>query len=691
MKLEIKKVVAAMLSLTYICSTMTPSTNIHKLVKPDHIADAASLCVECEEEINTFSKNIIQEGQDNLSNTENLTTPSDPDKTETITSSTTTAVAATTTTTKVTTTETSATTSMTTAAALTNEQLFKNADVNDDGNVDVVDSSKILSSLLVKSELPEGKGDANGDGEVNIIDAMIATEHRARISTGSDLSDFFINLSKAPRTMEKSVTISQDISSGNDNDEYCEFVFKIDSEQPVIAATATLLFNGKTPAEAGIKEIDITSESKKYVNDINLKNGKLLISSSFRSTMVKDSFIFHVYGIKAGEYAISYDNLKFYGTDGTEYSSYTKKDFNPYMTVNATPSETAVTTTKSTITAPTTTTTKATTTETSATTTATTTPALTNEQLFKNADIDGNGQVDSVDSSLLQGVVLFKNWSYILKRHGLPASSLLPEGFGDVNCDGNVNVVDILAIMGYYVQFVMNYDVSDYFINLSKAPRTMEKSVTISQDFASGSEIDEYCDFALEMDSELPITAAEGILLFNGKVPDEAGIKMIECESSKYSVYINDDDGHFIIHSSLRSSNGNGRVIFHVSGIKAGEYAISYDDLKFYGTDGTEYSGYTEKGFNPYMTVNAASSESKRSLGDVDGNGILDAVDASRILANYAKYSTSTSTPTEEDLALCDINKDGYIDAVDASRVLAFYAHTSTGGKLSFEEFMKNK
>ena len=149
MKLEIKKVVAAMLSLTYICSTMTPSTNIHKLVKPGHIADAASLCVECEEEINTFSKNIIQEGQDNLSNTENLTTPSDPDKTETITSSTTTAVAATTTTTKVTTTETSATTSMTTAAALTNEQLFKNADVNDDGNVDVVDSS--ISSLCANN------------------------------------------------------------------------------------------------------------------------------------------------------------------------------------------------------------------------------------------------------------------------------------------------------------------------------------------------------------------------------------------------------------------------------------------------------------------------------------------------------------------------------------------------------------
>ena len=57
----------------------------------------------------------------------------------------------------------------------------------------------------------------------------------------------------------------------------------------------------------------------------------------------------------------------------------------------------------------------------------------------------------------------------------------------------------------------------------------------------------------------------------------------------------------------------------------------------------------------------------------------------------YAKYSTGSKAPTEDDLAVCDVNKDGYIDAVDASKVLAFYAHTSTGGKLTFEEFIKIK
>ena len=95
------------------------------------------------------------------------------------------------------------------------------------------------------------------------------------------------------------------------------------------------------------------------------------------------------------------------------------------------------------------------------------------------------------------------------------------------------------------------------------------------------------------------------------------------------------------------------------------------------------------------MTTTTASTTTtivpatKKVLGDIDGNGILDAVDASKILGSYAKYSTGSKAPTEDDLAVCDVNKDGYIDAVDASKVLAFYAHTSTGGKLSLEEFMK--
>lgn len=81
----------------------------------------------------------------------------------------------------------------------------------------------------------------------------------------------------------------------------------------------------------------------------------------------------------------------------------------------------------------------------------------------------------------------------------------------------------------------------------------------------------------------------------------------------------------------------------------------------------------------------------KKSLGDIDGNGILDAVDASKILGSYAKFSTGAGKPTQDDLDVCDVNKDGFIDAVDASKVLSYYAYLSTTKEdpVSFESFLK--
>jgi hypothetical protein len=79
--------------------------------------------------------------------------------------------------------------------------------------------------------------------------------------------------------------------------------------------------------------------------------------------------------------------------------------------------------------------------------------------------------------------------------------------------------------------------------------------------------------------------------------------------------------------------------------------------------------------------------EIKLKNGDPTGDGIIDAVDASYMMANYAKISTVGYEPTEEEMYTCDVNKDGMIDAVDASIVLAYYAYASAGGELSFEEF----
>lgn len=83
--------------------------------------------------------------------------------------------------------------------------------------------------------------------------------------------------------------------------------------------------------------------------------------------------------------------------------------------------------------------------------------------------------------------------------------------------------------------------------------------------------------------------------------------------------------------------------------------------------------------------------ESTQALkGDANGNKLIDAVDASIILANYAKYSTSSDKPAESELAVQDVNGDGFIDAVDASSVLTYYAYVSVGGNLSFSEYLND-
>ena len=62
--------------------------------------------------------------------------------------------------------------------------------------------------------------------------------------------------------------------------------------------------------------------------------------------------------------------------------------------------------------------------------------------------------------------------------------------------------------------------------------------------------------------------------------------------------------------------------------------------------------------------------------GDINCDGFIDAVDASKVLSVYARLSTIINNPV--DYSLGDINNDGFIDAVDASAILAKYAELST-------------
>ena len=81
------------------------------------------------------------------------------------------------------------------------------------------------------------------------------------------------------------------------------------------------------------------------------------------------------------------------------------------------------------------------------------------------------------------------------------------------------------------------------------------------------------------------------------------------------------------------------------------------------------------------------------TLGDVNNDGHINAVDASSVLSYYAMISTNKNGDFDDkQKAAADVNNDGSINAVDASCILSYYAYVSTtkDGAMSIAEFLKN-
>ena len=85
-----------------------------------------------------------------------------------------------------------------------------------------------------------------------------------------------------------------------------------------------------------------------------------------------------------------------------------------------------------------------------------------------------------------------------------------------------------------------------------------------------------------------------------------------------------------------------------------------------------------------------AKPSTKAKLGDPTGDGKIDSIDASNVLAAYSKFSTKNVTPSKNELAVSDVNGDGYINSLDASKILAYYAYVSGKETMSFEQFLKS-
>ena len=107
------------------------------------------------------------------------------------------------------------------------------------------------------------------------------------------------------------------------------------------------------------------------------------------------------------------------------------------------------------------------------------------------------------------------------------------------------------------------------------------------------------------------------------------------------------------------------------------------------GYSGSKAEEYAEQ--NGYKFTSLGKAPSEYPLGDINENGIVDAVDASMVLAYYASISSGEGgdfSPGQKFAA--DLNKDGFIDAVDASRILSYYSYASTSNEtpMSVKEFI---
>lgn len=96
-----------------------------------------------------------------------------------------------------------------------------------------------------------------------------------------------------------------------------------------------------------------------------------------------------------------------------------------------------------------------------------------------------------------------------------------------------------------------------------------------------------------------------------------------------------------------------------------GEY-IKYDDITIKGYSGTVAETYAKE--NGFTFISLGNVE--KTLGDVNGDGVISILDATEI----QKYLASISELNNNQISVADVNKDGVISIVDATEIQKFIA-----------------
>ncbi|MBP8594710.1 MAG: CHAP domain-containing protein [Ruminococcus sp.] len=137
-------------------------------------------------------------------------------------------------------------------------------------------------------------------------------------------------------------------------------------------------------------------------------------------------------------------------------------------------------------------------------------------------------------------------------------------------------------------------------------------------------------------------------------------------------------------------SSSDGFSYFHILGFEVPNYTSSAAATTTTTTVTTTVTTTTETTTTVPVTTEPPF-EPEYSYGDVDGDGTVDASDASLLLAEYAARQTNTANEIAEEASqYADIDGDGFVDATDASIVLQYYSYVQTGGDSTLADYMEN-
>lgn len=149
------------------------------------------------------------------------------------------------------------------------------------------------------------------------------------------------------------------------------------------------------------------------------------------------------------------------------------------------------------------------------------------------------------------------------------------------------------------------------------------------------------------------------------------------CESLKSVVFENPDcviyDASYTICNTYES---------------AGDFSIKYIGTytgTIYGYEGSTAQTYAEKyGFNF-----EALPEKSYALGDINGDGTIDPVDATLALRQYSLASMNAEDLLDEaQKTAADVDSSTTIDPVDATYILRYYSYASMNGTGTIEDFI---